>query len=193
MLDALNHYYSPIVTHLEAVGVHGSIAWREESAAVPFPATLTIELGQEITRRSSLGMEVRLYSDHPFRSRRNGGPRDDFERTALASLRREPERPVYRFEELRGSPVLRYATARRMTASCVDCHNSHGESTKTDWKVGDVRGVVEIIRPLDADVARIRRGLQGTFFLVGCVGAGLLALSGLILSARPPSAPASGR
>jgi hypothetical protein len=31
-----------------------------------------------------------------------------------------------------------------MGAACVNCHNSHPESPKWDWKVGDVRGIQEI-------------------------------------------------
>lgn len=34
--------------------------------------------------------------------------------------------------------------------SCVDCHNNHKDKTWTqDWKVGDRRGVLEIITPLE--------------------------------------------
>ena len=32
-----------------------------------------------------------------------------------------------------------------MGAACVDCHNAHPESPKHDWKVGDVRGIQEVI------------------------------------------------
>jgi hypothetical protein len=28
--------------------------------------------------------------------------------------------------------------------ACVNCHNSHPENPKWDWKVGDVRGIQEI-------------------------------------------------
>ena len=31
-----------------------------------------------------------------------------------------------------------------MGATCVNCHNSHPESPKKDWKVGDVRGIQEV-------------------------------------------------
>jgi adenylate cyclase len=32
-----------------------------------------------------------------------------------------------------------------MGAACVNCHNAHPESPKRDWKVGDVRGIQEVI------------------------------------------------
>ena len=97
---------------------------------------------------------MRLYSDYPFPwRRREGGAQDDFEREALRRLREQPEEPYYRFEEWRGRPSLRYATASRMRASCIGCHNSHKDSPKTDWKEGEVRGVFEVIFPVDKSVA----------------------------------------
>lgn len=37
-----------------------------------------------------------------------------------------------------------------MDQGCVDCHNAHPDSPKTDWRVGDVRGVQVVQIPLDA-------------------------------------------
>src|SRR5205823_9361956 len=64
----------------------------------------------------------------------------------LVRLREDPEQPFYRFEDHDGRPALRYASARRMAEACVRCHNNHQDSTKKDWKEGDVPGVLEIIR-----------------------------------------------
>ena len=123
-------------------------------------------------------MQVRLYSDYPWRFRKDGGPADEFEREALRQLRENPDKPVYQFEDYQGRPVLRYAIARRLRESCLGCHNKDTvNSPKLDWKVGDVRGVVEIIRPLDRDEARAEAGLRETFVLVGIVAGSLLALT----------------
>src|SRR5262249_16272401 len=102
-----------------------------------------------------------------------------------AGLRNNPGEPVYRFESFQGRPSLRYATARMMTADCLGCHNQDPNSTKRDWKVGDVAGVLEIIRPLDPAIARTREGLRGTFRLVAGVSGALLLLCGLVLVLRP--------
>ena len=66
-----------------------------------------------------------------------------------------------------------------MEAGCVSCHNTHPDSPKTNWKLGDVRGVLEIIRPLDSIIAQINAGLRETFALMAIVG--MLGLSGLAL------------
>jgi serine/threonine protein kinase len=184
ILDEINNIYSTEV--VERVKLHGIEVvhdYARRKDAIPLPATLTIILGRQISEKSFSGVQVRLYSDHPFKTRTDGGPRDDFEREALPLLRQNPSQPVYRFETFQGRLVLRYATARRMQEACVRCHNTHPDSTKRDWKEGDVRGVLEVIRPLDNDAARVRAGLRGTFTLVAGVSLSLLALTVFVLVA----------
>ena len=94
-------------------------------------------------------------------------------------LQHNPTAPFHRFEEVQGRPSLRYATADLMRPSCVNCHNTHPASPKTDWQTGDVRGVLEVIFPLDTAVAQTRAGLRGTFALM--VVMSVLGLSGLAL------------
>jgi serine/threonine protein kinase len=183
VLREVNDSYSDVVKRAKAGKLEVRHDYQDHPAAIPIPATFTIELGQQISDRSDTGVLIRLYSAYPFRSRRNGGPRDDFEREAWRRLRANPTEPVYRFEDYKGRPTLRYATARLMQETCVHCHNSHPDSPKADWKVDDVRGVVEIIHPLDSDVTRVHKGLWGAFVFVGAVCASLLGLAGVVLVA----------
>jgi hypothetical protein len=185
MLDVVNALYtSQVVERVQSHGIVVTHDYASKSGAIPLPATFTIESGQRIGERSQTGMLFRLYSDYPFRSRPDGGPHDDFERVALADLRRNPDDPFYRFEVFQGRASLRYATARRMQADCIGCHNNDSNSTKRDWKAGDVGGVLEIIRPLDRDIARTHDGLRGTFVLMAAISGALLGLSGLFLVVR---------
>jgi tRNA A-37 threonylcarbamoyl transferase component Bud32 len=187
MLKEVNAYYSAhIGAPLKARGVYEGPDYarlQKKEPAIPLPATLTIELGQFISKESQTGMRVRLYSDYPFRTRTDGGPHDDFERHALERLRQNPKEPVYRFEDHEGKPVLRYATAWLMQASCVHCHNTHPERNRNSpvWKAGDVRGVLEIIRPLAKDIEQTRVGLRGAFVAIAAICSGLLVLSSLVL------------
>jgi hypothetical protein len=186
MLDVVNALYSSqVVDRVQSHGIVVSHDYATKKGAIPLPATFTIESGQRIGERSKTGLLFRLYSDHPFRSRTDGGPHDDFERVALEDLRRNPDVPAYSFEVFQSRPSLRYATARRMEANCINCHNTDTNSTKRDWKEGEVGGVLEIIRPLDRDVARTQVGLRGTFVLMAVVSGTLMAVSGLVLVARP--------
>lgn len=135
--------------------------------AVPLPVNFLIKLSQELSQANP-GMSVRLYSDYPFPWRQQeSGVKDDFEREALQKLRQSPDRPFFRFEQAQGQAILRYAQADRMKQSCVKCHNTHPDSPKRDWQIGDVRGVLEIITPLNSFVARTRSGLKSLSFTLG--------------------------
>jgi serine/threonine protein kinase len=183
VLEVFNDHYSEAADRVmrNGKGIAVTNNYADNPAAIPLPATLTKDVGKELGRSGKSGVLVRLYSDYPFRFSKDGGPADEFEWEALRSLRIDPDTPVHRFEDYNGVPALRYAIARRMKQSCVDCHNNNPDSTKRDWRVGDVRGVLEIIRPLDRDVAQTRAGLKGTFLLMAAISAALLGLSVLVL------------
>jgi tRNA A-37 threonylcarbamoyl transferase component Bud32 len=171
-------YTSEVVSRAAIHGVPVRHDYREEKGAIPLPATLVKDLGERINKNRR-GADVRLYSDYPFPWRVNSGPADDFEREALAELRKNPEEPYYRFAEMDGIPVLRYAVADLMKPACVNCHNTHPSSPKTDWTVGDVRGVLEIIRPLDEKVAQTRSRLRSLFIIPISIAVLAVAIAGI--------------
>jgi PAS domain S-box-containing protein len=180
-------YASEVVARAQSHGMQITHDYVGKADAIPLPATMSLLLGNRIADKGS-GGEVRLYSAYPFPWRKDGGPRDDFERNALARLRQSPGQPVYRYEEYGGRRVLRYVIADRMQATCVACHNSHAQSSKTDWKTGEVGGGLEIILPLDRAVAQADSGLQGTFALmVTLVALGLAGLAIVIRKLRRTS------
>jgi tRNA A-37 threonylcarbamoyl transferase component Bud32 len=197
MLDKVNDFYSDhVVDKLQGTGIVVSHSFPPKKGAIPLPATLTIELANLLTAKAETGMQARLYSDYPFKprlERGEGGPRDEFEKNALARLRQDPDTPVHSFEDYGGRPSLRYATAKRMKRTCVDCHNLHDDSTKRDWKEGQVQGVLEIIRPLDADEVRAREGLRATFLGMALISGSVLAgtLLCLVAGKRRRSLPAA--
>src|SRR5262249_10526162 len=109
------------------------------------PATFLHDVGDQLGRTGRTGVQGRQYSDYPFPWRTDGGPRDDFERLALLRLRQSKgQETVHEFTEIGGQRVVRYAQARVMERSCVECHNTHPQSPRKDWQEGDVRGVLEI-------------------------------------------------
>ncbi len=178
LMELRNLYTSEVVDRLSDHDIEVTHDYRDKPGAIPLPATFSMELGRRISLRGS-GMVVRLYSNYPFPWRKDGGARDDFEQQALAALQAHPQQPYYRFEEFQGRASLRYATADVMHAECIGCHNTRPDSPKHDWKVGDVRGVLEIIRPLDSVVAQSRADLRDIFILFGALlalGLGALAL-----------------
>lgn len=178
--EARTLYSNEVVNSAKTIpGIVVTHDYKNTKGGIPIPATYLIELAHRLTEKNS-NMLVRLYSDYPFPWRAaEGGAKDNFEREALAALRKNPRSPFYRFEEYKGIPVLRYAQADIMEQSCVSCHNYHPDSPKTDWRVGDVRGVLEIVTPLNTFIKQTRQGLRGTFFSLGI--ASILGILGLTI------------
>ena len=192
LLEQANNQYSLIVQRVEQAHypVNKMVPPTPGTVPLSIPATFLHDVGEELHQDSKTGIQVRQYSDYPFPWRIDGGPHDDFEREALLRLRQSNgQETVHDFTEIDGEPVVRYAQARIMKQSCVDCHNTHPLSTRKDWKVGDVRGVLEIIRPLKNDEARVTQALQLTL-LLSAIGSGLLLLGsgGIVVSAGLPPA-----
>lgn len=177
-------YTSEVVESVRSQGMGITHDYKNRGDAIPLPATLTLLLCDQISENSS-GHEVRLYSEYPFPWRLDGGIHDDFERDAIQHLATTPDQPYYRFEETEDGSFLRYATADVMRASCVSCHNNHPDSPKTDWQVGDLRGVVSIKRPLEGIVASSRHQLNNLFIGLTIFSlTAFLILSFLVLKIR---------
>jgi serine/threonine protein kinase len=191
MLEEVNTFYSEIVDRVDWKKTPVTHEYTKVKNALPLPATFTIDAGQRISKAQT-GMEVRLYSDHPWRQ--DGGPKDDFERTTLRVLSqkitdRDTDLSYHEFTQIAGRPFLRYAKGQVMKQSCVQCHNGSKESPKRDWSEGDLVGVLVINRPLDQDIARTHSGLYGAFLLMGGVVFVLVVLSlGFVVRSRWKSA-----
>ena len=146
------------------------------------PATFLHDIGEQLAQTSKTGVKVRQYSDYPFPWRTESRPRDDFERSALERLRMSNgQETAHEFTDIDGERVVRYAQARIMQRSCVECHNTHPQSPRKDWKEGDVRGVLVIIRPLGKDEERVNEALRLALLLSAVVSSLLLGGSALLV------------
>ena len=142
-----NFYTQELVPRAVQAGMSVTHDYQTRDNALPLPATLTIDLGHYLSKVDG-GTQVRLYSDQPFPWRVAERSLDDFQKRALEHLKEQPNEPFVREEVMNGKRVLRFAQADRMLASCVACHNSYPGSPRTDWKVGDVRGALEVVLPV---------------------------------------------
>jgi PAS domain S-box-containing protein len=171
-----NFYSAEIVPRASASGMEITHGYRHVPNALPLPATFTLDFGAFLAAQQG-GTSVRLFSELPFPWRlAEREALDDFQRAALAYLRARPDESFHRVELIDGARVLRYAVADRLLDSCVACHNSYPGSPKVDWRVGDVRGVLEVRRPIAASEARLSAGLDNAFLLSFLVVAGGMAL-----------------
>src|SRR5260370_22749319 len=92
-------------------------------------------------------------SDFPFKNR-TPHQMDQFERSALDSLRNNPDQRIVETAMSLFSDKVRLNAPVIMGPACVGCHNVHPESPKSDWKVGDVRGIQEVVitQPIAANL-----------------------------------------
>src|SRR4029450_7135395 len=157
LLEEATREYSRNVQRVEKANfpVNRTVPPTPGTVPLSIPATFLPDVGEQLGRAGGTGGRGRQYSNRPFPWRTDGGPREEFERAALLRLRQSKgQETVHEFTEIGGQRVVRYAQARVMQRSCVECHNTLSDSPRKDWQEGDVRGVLEIIRPLDKDEAR---------------------------------------
>ncbi|MEG3639435.1 methyl-accepting chemotaxis protein [Magnetococcus sp. PR-3] len=147
-------YTKQVVSRAKEMKVRLNYDFAERRDTLPLPATLVHHLGDQIAK-SYPGMKVRLFSRYPFPHRAAGEKYDAFEKKAMNQLEKDPETPVWIFESNEKGDFFRYAVADLMLPGCVKCHNSHPETPKDDWEVGDVRGIIEVQVPMDSLTSKI--------------------------------------
>jgi len=87
---------------------------------------------------------IKLYSPFPFAGNESR-KLDTFGNEAWQFLNSAPDKAYVKTMDNDGVYTVRVAMADTMVSSaCVSCHNSHPESSKTNWTTGDVSGVFEI-------------------------------------------------
>ncbi len=161
----------------KAVPAHN---YEEISGGIPIPATLSIELGQLIGGdQNHIG--YRFVSNEPFAGRASHNL-SAFETRALEMLRASGD-PHDSVTQIDGSILTRniqMAVPVVMSAACVACHNSHPDSPRGDWKVGDVRGIqsITIAQPIAANFLGFK------YLLTYLLFAGLTGLTFAVLQWR---------
>ncbi len=120
---------------------------------IPLPTTTIHDLSAIFSDNS--GLKYNLYSDYPFafKKQRILTP---FQKEALQQTNKTDDGLYVKKDIIDGKPVLRVAVTDFMTdKACVECHNTHPERTweKEKWKLGDKRGVIEVITPLEDEIA----------------------------------------
>jgi len=122
-------------------GLKGSVNHKNETDSFPFPATMVHDLSELLVEQ---GTTLKLYSPYPFPNRKNR-QLDSFGNAAWQSLQNDPVNAFTRTEESESGAIVRVAIADTMISNvCVTCHNTYPDTPKADWKLNDLRGVLEI-------------------------------------------------
>lgn len=144
--------------------------------AIPLPATMIHDLS-ELYDKNNTGIKLRLYSEWPFPNRKSR-VLDDFAKGAIKAFKSNPDAAYARKQTLDGIETVRVALADKFQAEgCVNCHNSHPDTPKNDWKLGDVRGVLEVIFPIDDQLA----GNRLMVLRVGLISGATLLITVLVI------------
>jgi methyl-accepting chemotaxis protein len=152
--------------------------------AIPLPATMILDLSDLLADKN---MTMKLYSKYPFANRKDRRL-DAFQQQALDFLTIHPTATFARAEMRGGAHIVRTAIADVMSSeACVTCHNTTAGSPKRDWKLGDVRGVLEIDTNIDRQLANGRA--VSDYIIGGIIVAGVVLLAVLLFAARSVIGP----
>jgi hypothetical protein len=149
--------------------------YREMPGAIPIPAEMSIEPGH-VRGEQQHNITYRFISDYPFRNRA-AHYFDDFEKRTLAALRVNPHQELSDATRTILTDRVRLITPVMMEENCLACHNTHPDSPKRDWKLGDVRGIQELTvsQPLAGNLFSFKY-LLGYFAVMATAGFGFLAV-----------------
>ena len=175
-------YTSEVVERASKHGLEATHDYASRDNTIPLPATLSMMLGENIGKHTS-GASSHLYSPYPFpwRTSRGKASLHEFHKKAWEFLSANSNKQYYQFSQQDSGAVLYYATADVMRPECVACHNSHPDSPKTDWKVGDVRGVLEVTLPLGSIASQTGANLRTSIIAYVIVGLGLALAVGIVI------------
>lgn len=144
---------------------------KSEAKGVPLPATMIHDLSEILAEKGTI---LKLYSPFPFPNRK-ARSLDDFGASAWQTLEKDPDQTFVETFTQEGETWIRVGIADTMASEvCVGCHNSHPQTPKNDWALGDLRGVLEVSVPISDQLAH---GRALSYQIVG----GIMLILALIL------------
>jgi diguanylate cyclase (GGDEF)-like protein len=152
-----------------------SFSYKDDPKAIPLPATFVKDISELLKEKDTT---LSLVSPYPWPHRAER-KMDDFESTAWQAFQMDPNAVFSRQEVQDGKRVLRVAIADRMTGqTCVNCHNGHEQSARKDWKVGDVRAVMQVTKVVEPHLAAAEQ--HSNMIIASLSGAAAIAALALL-------------
>jgi len=144
-----------------------------QQGVIPLPATMIHDLSEIYSKRGTI---LKLYSPFPF-PQREERQLDTFATNAWLHLKASPESSYSKvITRPDGSTFVRVAVADKLISpTCVNCHNNHPLSPKSDWTLNQIRGVLEVDTQID-DTILNGYNLGISLSLLICVAIALVIL-----------------
>jgi methyl-accepting chemotaxis protein len=182
------YYTENVVNKINKEGTFKpSVEHKNDAKAIPLPATMIHDLSALLSKQDTT---LDLYSGYPFPNRKDR-QLDAFQQKAWDYLSHNPQGVLSQNETRDGKNIVRVAVADTMVAQgCVNCHNSTPNSPKRDWKIGDVRGVLEVTMVIDEQLAHGTALSTAIIIAVGLIGVLLIAIT--LAVTRSVTKPISG-
>jgi hypothetical protein len=123
-----------------------SANWKEEKAS-PLPAHM-LKQASQLVQRNGAEFHYVVRSLSPINPR--NAPETSVEKAGLEAVAANPKAAFYSEESLGGRRYFTavYADIASVDA-CVSCHNQHKDSSRKDFKPGDVMGGIVVRVPLE--------------------------------------------
>lgn len=120
--------------------------WEDEKA-LPLPAQM-FRFGSEMVAQKTDAFSYTLQSLWPVN--KQNAPRTEMEKQGLQFVTDNPGKNFYGEEQLAGRAYFTAVYADvAVSPACINCHNSHRDSPRSDFELGEVMGGVVIRVPLD--------------------------------------------
>ncbi len=138
-------YTKAIVGKGKAQGMKFDEDWRKDDVeAGPLPALFLRGVATSI-RKSPVPLGLYLGSDFPV----NAANKFEGEQADLFQEIKVDQKPKFFYDEDQKLHTAMFADLASAGA-CVSCHNDHPQTTKSDWKLGDVMGATTWQYPKDS-------------------------------------------
>ena len=151
-IKAVRSYYIKNVVRdaMDSGALTPGIDHENDPEVIPLPAALVHDVSSLLEGEDT---SFSLYSPYPLEGAAERQA-DTFLKQAWEELSKTPEASLQHVEEMSGSTFLRVVVADRISAEdCIPCLNTAVGAAKTDWKLGDLRSLIEVRRNLDSVLA----------------------------------------
>ncbi len=150
--SARTYYAKQVVGKLkkEVESVSFDPGYHNIAGAIPPPATFVREIAESLNDSSEC--QTSLLSKWPINSSMGLSPGPSTR--AWEALRKNPSKPYQEFvlaESGEGAELFHAVADTASVQSCVTCHNTHPNSPKKDFRLGELMGILVVSVPVTSD------------------------------------------